>query len=151
MKASPSPPEVGDCAKRISAVAIVSALQSPYPTGVAQRSEGIPAGFIEMNPELREKALKKYESCLDGENKKLEALYRQHKYCPEGCGPTMEKTAGPNVEWAFQDSLVPRSLMKCHICGCTINPHDGMVVRLGDEAAVAAAATGARIINVDED
>lgn len=104
-----------------------------------------------MNSELREEILKKYEhSCLDGENKKLEALYRQHKYCPEGCGPTMEKAPGPSVEWAFQGSLIPRFLMKCHVCGCTINPHDGMVVRLGDEAAVAAAATGARIIKTGD-
>ncbi len=70
---------------------------------------------------------------LAGEHKKAEALYRQHTHCPNGCGPTMEKSHG-GVAFAFADPgwLIPRCLMKCHACACVINPFDGMLVERGN-------------------
>ena len=94
---------------------------------------GIPIAFIPLDPAVALKAIEGIPDLLSPESVKTEALYRQHRYCPNGCGPTMEKSFG-GTTFAFADDnwLIPRSLMKCHACGHAINPFDGMTVERGD-------------------
>jgi hypothetical protein len=82
---------------------------------------------------LAQLAVEGIPDLLAGDQRKADALYRQHKFCKNGCGPTMEQHYG-GTQFAFADPdwLVPRNLMKCHICGFTMNPFDGMVVELGN-------------------
>lgn len=89
--------------------------------------------FIELDPEVARKAIEGHEDVLAGEQRAAEALYRQHRDCPRGCGPTMEKSAGP-ASWAFGDDNwhIPRCLVKCRHCGCTKDPFGGIMVSLGD-------------------
>lgn len=95
--------------------------------------DGIPLHFVQMQPEDARRALEGVPDLLTGEQTKAEALYRQHKLCGNGCGHTMEKHFG-GVEFAFSDEgwHIPRCLMKCHACGFTLNPFDGMIVERGD-------------------
>lgn len=97
-------------------------------------SKGIPLHFQLLDPKAARAAVEGYEDVLAGEHKKAEALYRQHLLCPNGCGQTMEKSHG-GVAFAFNDPnwLIPRCLMKCHACSCTINPFDGMIIEQGDK------------------
>lgn len=97
-------------------------------------SKGIPLSFQLLDPEVARKAVEGVPDVLAGEHTKAEALYRQHTNCPNGCGPTMEKSFG-GAAFAFSDPgwLIPRCLMKCHACGCTINPFDGMLVEQGNK------------------
>jgi hypothetical protein len=96
-------------------------------------NRGIPLTFQTLDPEVARKAIEGIPDVLSPENEKAEALYRQHKMCPNGCGPTMEKSFG-GTEFAFSDPnwLIPRSIMKCYKCGCSINPFDGMLVERGN-------------------
>lgn len=100
-------------------------------------TKGIPTHFIQLDPEVAQKAIEGYDCSLSAEQVQAEALYRQHVRCPRGCGNTMQKHAG-SVAFAFSDPNwnIPRCLMRCHHCGCTVNPFDGMIVDLGkpDEA-----------------
>jgi hypothetical protein len=95
--------------------------------------KGIPAGLVELDPEIAKKAIEGHTDVLAAEDKAAEALYRQHRDCPRGCGPTMRKSAAP-AAWAFQDSNwhIPRCLMECQHCGCTKDPFGGLIVELGD-------------------
>lgn len=97
-------------------------------------SNGIPLNFQLLDPEVARKAVEGHADVLSGEHKKAEALYRQHKNCPNGCGPTMEKSFG-GTAFAFSDPnwLIPRCLMKCHACGHEMNPFDGMTVESGNK------------------
>jgi rubredoxin len=96
-------------------------------------SSGIPIGFQELDPDLAWKAIEGIPDALAGERRAMDAIYNQHKMCKNGCGPTMEQHFG-GTEFAFADPnwLIPRALMKCHACGFTMNPFDGMIVALGD-------------------
>lgn len=94
---------------------------------------GIPLTFQLLDPEVARKAIEGIPDALTGENVKAEALYRAHRMCKNGCGPTMEKhPGGPAFAFADPDWLIPRCLLKCHACGFVLNPFDGMVVELGD-------------------
>lgn len=95
---------------------------------------GIPLTFQLLDSSDASKAVEGYEDVFSGQHKKAEALYRQHLLCPNGCGKTMEKSHG-GVVFAFADPdwHIPRCLMKCHACGCSINPFDGMLVEPGNK------------------
>lgn len=97
-------------------------------------SDGIPLHFQLLDPEIARKAVEGVPDVLSGQYKMAEAIYRQHQDCPNGCGPTMEKSFGGTV-FAFASSewLIPRCLMKCHACGCSINPFDGLLVERGNK------------------
>lgn len=94
---------------------------------------GIPLHFVQLAPEVVQKALEGHEDVLAGESLKAEAIYRQHTKCQNGCGQTMEKTFS-TVAFAFSDPNwhIPRCVMQCYACGFTMNPFDGMVVAQGD-------------------
>jgi hypothetical protein len=94
---------------------------------------GIPANFKLMPSAQLKAAVEGIPDLLSAQHYKAEALYRQHNACPNGCGPTMEKSFG-GTAFAFSDDewQIPRCIMKCHICGCSRNPFDGMIVELGD-------------------
>lgn len=95
--------------------------------------EGIPLSFRTLDPAEARRAVEGIPCVLDDEHRKAEALYRQHTHCPNGCGPTMEKaSAGVAFAFADKDWRIPRCVMKCYTCGCSINPFDGMVVELGN-------------------
>ncbi len=96
-------------------------------------NQHIPASFVQLEASAVQAALEGQEDLLSGEALKAEALYRQHTDCKNGCGRTMEKSAG-GPRFAFSDSswLIPRCLMKCYACGFTLNPFDGMIVAAGD-------------------
>jgi hypothetical protein len=102
-----------------------------YTCGMSQR--GIPLHFQPLDPEVARKAIEGIPDVLTSETTKAEALYRQHKMCPNGCGPTMEKSFG-GTQFAFSDPnwSIPRCLMTCYKCGHSINPFDGMTVSRGD-------------------
>ncbi len=97
-------------------------------------ANGIPITFQLLDPNVARKAVEGHEDVLAGQHKKAEAIYRQHLHCRNGCGRTMEKSHG-GVTFAFADPdwLIPRCLMKCHACGCSINPFDGMLVEQGNK------------------
>lgn len=94
---------------------------------------GIPTGLVELDPEVARKSIEGHLDVLEGEARAAEAIYRQHRDCPRGCGPTMQKSAAP-AAWAFGDGNwhIPRCLMKCQHCGCTKDPFGGFIVELGD-------------------
>lgn len=94
---------------------------------------GIPLKFQTLDPEVARKAIEGIPDVLSPESAQAAAIYRAHLHCPNGCGPTMEKSFG-GTSFAFSDDRwhIPRCLMRCHVCGCTINPFDGMRVELGD-------------------
>lgn len=95
---------------------------------------GIPGHFQLLDPAVASAAVKGIPDLLAGESRRNEAVYRQHRYCKNGCGPTME-TAYGGTQFAFSDpdTLVPRMLMKCHACGFSMNPFDGMIVEMGSQ------------------
>lgn len=97
-----------------------------------EKREGIPLGFVQLDPKVALKAIEGHEDVLAGEAKTLEALYRQHSDCPRGCGPTMTKETLVKFAFADPEYVNPRMLMKCSHCGCLLNPFDGMIVELGD-------------------
>lgn len=99
---------------------------------MTDQDKGIPSGFKPLDPEFARKAIEGYEDELWPESVKLEALYRQHRECPRGCGPTMQKHMDMAFAFSHPDYLIPRALMKCTHCGCLLNPFDGMIVELGD-------------------
>ena len=96
-------------------------------------ARGVPLQFILLDEEVALKAIEGIPDILSDENAKAEVLYQQHVHCPNGCGPTMEKASG-GTAFAFADNnwLIPRCIMKCHICGCSRNPFDGMIIEAGD-------------------
>ena len=96
--------------------------------------------MIELDPEVVWKLIEGYTNELEGENTKLEAYYRQF-VCPRCEGP-LHKEISLNHAFADPDSLVARSLLRCALCSCLINPHilagDGcpMVLELGNPAKI---------------
>ncbi len=96
-------------------------------------NDGIPAHFITISPEVAQKAIEGVPDLLAGEQRKATSVYSQHRHCKNGCGPTMEQCYGGS-SFAFSDAdwLIPRALLRCHACGFTMNPFDGMIVNTGD-------------------
>ena len=93
--------------------------------------------LVELDPAIALSAIEKFPDELAGNQRSAEALYRQHKQCPRGCGPTMEKSAAP-ASFAFGDPdwLIPRCLLTCAVCRCTYDPFNGLVVTLGNPDTV---------------
>lgn len=86
--------------------------------------------FKEMDPEVVLKLLEGHENELEGEQKGLDAFYRQFR-CPRCKGPCEKHFLG--AEHAFGgDTAVPRSGLKCQLCDCVFDPHTGLIVTLGN-------------------
>jgi len=100
--------------------------------------------FKEMDPALAAKLIEGFDNELDGEQKKLDAFYRQFR-CPK-CKGNMAKHF-ISVQHAFPDgALVPHSGLKCLSCDLVLDPHTGIVVGLGTAGADIALA-----VAVDDD
>lgn len=97
-------------------------------------NKGIPLHFQPLDQEVARKLVENVPCIFDKEQEQAEALYRQHRRCPNGCGETMEKAYG-GTEFAFASKNwnIPRCVMACYACGCSINPFDGMVISVGDK------------------
>lgn len=91
----------------------------------------MPKPFQEMDPEVALRAIEGYENVLVGEQKKLDAFYRQF-HCPKCRGP-MRKETTPQHAFGDPDTLVPRSFLVCMDadCGHSFDPHSGITLRVG--------------------
>ncbi len=86
--------------------------------------------FKELDPELAWKLIEGFENVLDPEAKKLDAFYRQ--FACRSCGST-SLSRETDVGHAFRDpdTLVPRSLLRCRLCGELQDPHTGIILSRG--------------------
>ncbi len=78
--------------------------------------------FIPMDPALARKCIEGFQNELDGEQAKLEALYRQVA-CPRCMNTSWDKVLDVKHAFADPDVLVPRALLRCKTCQCVFNPH----------------------------
>ena len=88
--------------------------------------------FKELDPAVALKAIEGYQNELEGEQKKLDAFYRQFK-CPK-CMGVVQKEIFPPHAFADPDTVVPRSLLRCKLCRYLFDPHTGLTVELGGPA-----------------
>lgn len=90
--------------------------------------------FKELSPEVALKAIEGHTNLLEPEAKKLDAFYRQF-VCLKCKGPVQKEIV---LSHAFKDpdTFVPRSCLRCQICRCLFNPHDGMILELGAPAPI---------------
>lgn len=86
-----------------------------------------------LDPELAWKAIEGHVNVIAPAQKKLDAFYRQFN-CGR-CGGTMRKEAHPNP-FGDSDIPVPRSLLRCVLCGHLFDPHTGMSLTMGNPAKV---------------
>jgi ribosomal protein L37E len=86
--------------------------------------------FIEMDPELALKAIEGYENELAPEAAKLEAFYRQFN-CKRCGSSALNKEVDVRHAFADEDTLVPRSLLRCAVCGFLFDPHSGLTLEIG--------------------
>jgi len=91
--------------------------------------------YTELDPEVAWAAIDGYESAFDGEQKKLDAFYRQF-ICPSCKGQSLSKRF--NAGHAFSDSscLIARATLVCDECKCQFDPHSGLILELGNPAKV---------------
>lgn len=86
--------------------------------------------FKELDPELAWKAIEGHENLLDPEARKLDAFYRQFS-CRNCRSTSLRKEVDVGHAFRDPDTLVPRSLLRCDLCGELQDPHTGIVLRHG--------------------
>jgi hypothetical protein len=85
--------------------------------------------FIPMDPELARKAIEGYQDELTAEAEKLDAFYRQF-VCPN-CGGKCRREISVSHAFADEDTIVPRSILRCVQCSCLFDPHSGLILERG--------------------
>lgn len=91
----------------------------------------MPKPFVELDPDIARRAVEGYENVLLGEQKKLDAFYRQFT-CPACKGPVRKETT-PQHAFGDPDVLVPRSFLHCADPDCDhiFDPHSGLTLQVG--------------------
>lgn len=92
------------------------------------------AAFKELDPAVALAAIDGYEDVLGAEAEALDKLYGAFK-CPRGCG-TLHREIDPNHVFADENTMVPRSLLRCGNCGYLIEPHTRIVLESGSAAKI---------------
>lgn len=88
--------------------------------------------YVTLTPTQVRKAIEGYENELAGEQKKLDAFYRQFR-CR--CGNKYQKEILPTH--AFPDGgefLTARSLLRCTVCRALFDPFSGLYLEMGNRA-----------------
>jgi hypothetical protein len=92
------------------------------------------ASYVELDPAVARAAIEGFEDVLTEEGQRLDALYRSFT-CPRKCGPLHRET-DPRHAFSDPDTLVPRSLLRCHNCGFLIEPHTRVVLESGNASKI---------------
>lgn len=92
------------------------------------------AAFQELPAEVCLAALEGYEDVLDAEALTLDRLYATFS-CPRGCG-ALHREIDPRHAFSDPNTLVPRSLLRCHNCGFLIEPHTRVVIESGNPGKI---------------
>lgn len=82
--------------------------------------------FKAMDPELVWKSIEGYHNELVGEQKALDAFYRQF-VCPL-CKGNCSKEMLASHAFSDKETLVARSVLRCEVCQCLFDPHTGLVI-----------------------
>jgi hypothetical protein len=86
--------------------------------------------FVELDPLAAWKAIEGYTNELSAEQKGLDAFYRQFK-CKR-CGGNVQKAFNPRHAFSDPEVMNPRALLRCTACKCLFDPHNGVILELGD-------------------
>jgi hypothetical protein len=91
--------------------------------------------YVTMPAELVRKAIEGHENVLEGDNLKLEAFYRQ--FVCNRCGGQYHKEFNRNHAFAGNgDHVIARALLRCCDCKALFDPFSGLLVEMGNRAAV---------------
>jgi hypothetical protein len=82
--------------------------------------------FIELDPEIARKAIEGYVDELEPQKKALDAFYRQ--FACKICGGKCRKEHVRGHVFSDNDTLVPRSCLRCIVCDCLFDPHTGILL-----------------------
>lgn len=88
--------------------------------------------IVEMDPELVWKAIEGYADELTPQQKVLDAMYRQFR-CKR-CGSVCQKEVDAHHTFADPDVLVPRCLLRCLACKALFDPHNDLILEMGNLA-----------------
>jgi hypothetical protein len=91
--------------------------------------------YTEIDPEIAQAAIEGYESAFDGEQKKLDAFYRQF-ICPSCKSPSLAKRFNAGHAFSDPSCLIARATLVCNECKCQFDPHSGLILELGNPASV---------------
>jgi Zn ribbon nucleic-acid-binding protein len=80
-------------------------------------------------PEITMKLLEGHEDILTPAAVERERFYTTQS-CPR-CGGRCRKIGDFRTMW-HRGEILPRFYLECLACGCEFNPHNGMIVKLGN-------------------
>lgn len=89
--------------------------------------------FHELTEEQILKAIEGYTNELEPELKKMEAFYRQF-VCPQCKSGSLTKEYDPRIAFSDPNTLIARAILTCSLCGCSFDPHSGLILRMGNVA-----------------
>lgn len=92
------------------------------------------AAYKELDPEVARAAIEGFEDVLTPQAEKLNQFHATFT-CPRGCGPLQRET-DPRHAFADPNTLVPRSLLRCHNCGFLLEPHTNVVIESGSAGKI---------------
>lgn len=82
--------------------------------------------YKELDPTIAAKAIEGYQDALSAEAKGLEAFYRQFR-CQHCRGACVKETVA-NHAFSDDQTLTPRSCLRCTVCRCLFDPHSGLLL-----------------------
>ena len=91
--------------------------------------------YIELDPDVVLKAIEGHENILEGEQKKMEAFYRQF-ICPSCKGTALSKRFDSRHAFADPECLLARATLACNDCNCHFDPHSGIIISMGNPAGI---------------
>lgn len=87
--------------------------------------------YTELDPEVARQALEGYVDELDAEARELDKFYAAFK-CPRGCSGSLHREIDGRHAFSDPNVLVPRSMLRCKVCGYLIEPHSRVVLDSGN-------------------
>jgi Zn ribbon nucleic-acid-binding protein len=84
-----------------------------------------------LSPEITAKLLEGHEDILTPAASERERFYAVQT-CPR-CGGSCRKIGDFRTMWQ-KGEILPKFYLECLACGCQFNPHNGMIVKLGNLA-----------------
>jgi hypothetical protein len=91
--------------------------------------------YTELDPEVALAAIAGYENAFEGEQRKMDAFYRQF-ICPSCKSGSLSKRFLPGHTFADPDHLLARATLVCNECKCHFDPHSGLILEMGNPAKV---------------
>ena len=82
-----------------------------------------------MSPEITAKLLEGHEDILTPAATERERFYSAQN-CPR-CGGSCRKIGDFRTMWK-EGEILPRFYLECLACGCEFNPHNGMIIKMGN-------------------